>query len=94
MDAYIGRALTVDETLEGHEDYFYGNYVVLQWETVGSCLPQKQMHDNHYFTPTGKVKEGCEGFGGNVSKLPRDEEILNQAKKKLGMLQMDIALVV
>eukprot|EP00434_Breviolum_minutum_P016993 symbB.v1.2.014992.t1/scaffold1092.1/size138572/3 len=93
VDAYIGHALTVVETLEGHEDYFYGNYVVLQWETVGSCLPQKQMHDNHYFTPTGKVKEGCEGFGGNVSKLPRDEEILNQAKKKLGMLQMDIALV-
>jgi len=94
VDAYIGHALGVVETLEGHEDYFYGNYVVLQWETVGSCLPQKQMHDNQYFTPTGKVKEGCEGFGGNVSKLPRDEEILNQAKKKLGMLRMDISLVV
>ena len=93
MDAYVDHALGVCETLEGHEDYFYGNYVVMRGETVGTCLPQKQMHDNHYFTPTGKVTEGCEGFGGNVSKLPRDEEILNQAKKKLGMLQ-DISLVV
>eukprot|EP00435_Cladocopium_sp_Y103_P014925 s583_g3.t1 len=91
VDAYVDRALGVCDTIAGHEDYFFGNYVVMRGETVGTCLPERQMYKNRYFTPSGKVQEGCHGYGGQVSKTPSDAEILNQAKKKLGMLP-DISL--
>lgn len=92
VDAYVDRALGVCDTIAGHEDYFFGNYVVMRGETVGTCLPERQMYKNRYFTPSGKVQEGCHGYGGEVSKTPSDAEILNQAKKKLGM--PEISLVV
>mmetsp|Transcript_5666 Transcript_5666/g.13013 ORF Transcript_5666/g.13013 Transcript_5666/m.13013 type:complete len:787 (+) Transcript_5666:23-2383(+) len=84
VDAYVGQGLGVCETIAGHEDYFFGNYVVMTGDSVGSCL-EDRMHDNRYFTPTGKVKEGCGGFGGSVAKTPSDEAILAEAMKKLGM---------
>lgn len=65
---------------------------MMRGETVGTCLPERQMYKNRYFTPSGKVQEGCHGYGGVVSKTPSDAEILNQAKKKLGM--PEISLVV
>lgn len=91
--AYVDHALGVDPTLPGHEQYFYGNYVVMQGEQVGTCLPQKQMYGNRYFTPSGKLQEGCQGFGGQVSTTPSDADILTQAKMKLGGLP-DISLVI
>merc|ERR1712160_52669 len=33
--AYVGRAMGVTNTYEGHEDYFYGNKVVLTRSAVG-----------------------------------------------------------
>ena len=89
----MDHALGVDPTLPGHEQYFYGNYVVMQGEQVGTCLPQKQMYGNRYFTPSGKLQEGCQGFGGQVSTTPSDADTLIQAKMKLGGLP-DISLVI
>eukprot|EP00929_Paragymnodinium_shiwhaense_P049370 TRINITY_DN24907_c0_g1_i1.p1 TRINITY_DN24907_c0_g1~~TRINITY_DN24907_c0_g1_i1.p1 ORF type:complete len:805 (-),score=179.69 TRINITY_DN24907_c0_g1_i1:258-2672(-) len=84
VDAYVGKALGVVPTLPGHEDYFYGNYVVMTGNQVGTCLDNR-MHDNAYFTPDGTLQAGCGGFGGSVQKLPSDETILNEGRKKLGM---------
>eukprot|EP00930_Biecheleria_cincta_P022721 TRINITY_DN16550_c0_g1_i1.p1 TRINITY_DN16550_c0_g1~~TRINITY_DN16550_c0_g1_i1.p1 ORF type:complete len:805 (-),score=124.45 TRINITY_DN16550_c0_g1_i1:431-2791(-) len=92
VDAYVGGALGTCETLAGHEDYFYGNYVVMTGETVGTCLGDR-MHDNRYFTPSGAISSGCSGFGGKVAKTPSDDDILMEAKKKLGMVQQE-ALVI
>merc|ERR1712113_572819 len=86
VDAYVNQALGVCDTIPGHEDYFYGNYVVMNGESVGSCLDDR-MHDNRYFTPNGTLKEGCKGYGGTVAKTPSDEDILAQARMKLGMSQ-------
>lgn len=88
VDAYVNGALGVCETIEGHEDYFLGNYVVMNSENVGTCLPGKRMSGNRYFTPSGRLEPGCSGFGGTVSKIPSDEEILMQAQKKLGMASL------
>ena len=30
VDAYVDRALGVCETIAGHKDYFFGNYVVMR----------------------------------------------------------------
>eukprot|EP00439_Symbiodinium_sp_Y106_P028646 s1569_g3.t1 len=84
VDAYVDHALGVCETIAGHEDYFFGNYVVMTSDSVGTCLGNR-MHDNRYFTPSGKLDAGCGGFGGTVNKTPSDDAILEEARKKLGM---------
>merc|ERR1711874_166394 len=84
VDAYVGHALGVCDTIPGHEDYFYGNYVVMTGEGVGTCLDDR-MHDNQYFTPSGNLSKGCNGFGGTVAKTPADADILSRARAKLGM---------
>merc|ERR1712203_936818 len=58
--AYIGRAMGVTGTLDGHEDYFYGNKVVLTKNQVGGvqCKDVKTvLHDNSYYTPDGTLQE-------------------------------------
>lgn len=84
VDAYVDHALGVCETIAGHEDYFFGNFVVMTSDSVGTCLGNR-MHDNRYFTPSGKLDAGCGGFGGTVNKTPSDDAILEEARKKLGM---------
>ena len=94
VDAYVGQALGVCETLPTHEDYFYGNYVVMTGEAVGSCLGQN-MYKNKYFTPSGNISQGCGRFGASfVGKLPRDDEILNAAMQKLGMSHLGFQVIV
>eukprot|EP00746_Dinoflagellata_sp_MGD_P024026 gnl/MRDRNA2_/MRDRNA2_156394_c0_seq1.p1 gnl/MRDRNA2_/MRDRNA2_156394_c0~~gnl/MRDRNA2_/MRDRNA2_156394_c0_seq1.p1 ORF type:complete len:753 (-),score=145.08 gnl/MRDRNA2_/MRDRNA2_156394_c0_seq1:61-2085(-) len=93
IDAYVGQALGVVPTIKGHEDYFYGNYVVMTGTSVGSCLGD-QMYNNQYFTPGGKIHSGCNGYGGTVAKTPPDEAILNEARKKLGIPLEEMSLVV
>ena len=44
--AYAGRALGVDGTLKNHEDYFYGNKVVLTGTDVGG--PQVRYGDEKF----------------------------------------------
>lgn len=99
--AYVGEALGVTTTLDGHEDHFTGNYVVLQQgaSSVGrlSCSPAGKtvMGNNSYFTDTGNVTE-CNTHssdwpsagiepGSTVSTTPSDEEILTHARTKIGM---------
>lgn len=92
VDAYVGHALGTCDTIAGHEDYFYGNYVVMTGQNVGTCLGDR-MHDNQYFTPSGAISPGCSGFGGKVASTPSDDDILMEAKKKLGLVQQE-ALVI
>lgn len=92
IDVYTQTALGLDTTLPGHEDYFYGNYVVMTGDKVGTCLDDR-MHDNQYFTPTGTIQPGCNGYGGKVAKIPSDDGILNEARKKLG-LSREISVVI
>eukprot|EP00117_Sycon_ciliatum_P002580 scpid36471/ scgid7744/ len=60
--AYIGRGFGICAQLEGHNDMFYGNTVVLKQDGDyghGTCSgPGKTVvHDNKIYTPTGKVTE-------------------------------------
>merc|ERR1712232_793509 len=77
--AYVGGGPHVCPTLPGHEDYFYNNKVVLtQSLTTGSpqCKePRTVMHDNQYFTSSGKVSECDKPLphgSETVSRLPSD----------------------
>ena len=86
-------------TTEGHEDYFYGNKVVLTGTDVGGpqCnAPMTVMHDNSYFTSSGDIKEcgkslgdlvksGKSEKGSTVAKLPTDDTIIGWAKTTLGV---------
>ena len=44
--------------------------MVMTGEDVGTCLDDR-MHDNKYFTPSGKISAGCGGFGGEAPDLVR-----------------------
>jgi len=96
--AYIGRAMGVTGTLEGHEDYFYGNKVVLTNNQVGGvqCKNAKTvLKDNSYFTPDGTLTEcggnlsqaQAKGFdvGSTVAMTPSDDDILGWASDLLGI---------
>lgn len=95
--AYVGQGLVLCSQLDGHEDYFYRNKLILTGNLVGAftCSGQGKtvVHDNEYFTPNGTVQE-CnmdlqewqekgEDKGSSVAKLPKDDEIINWAKKLL-----------
>merc|ERR1712070_412814 len=93
--AYAGRALGVTGTLEGHEDYFYGNKVVLTGTNIGGAQcndPKTQMHDNQYFssgTPQlcGKDLKDIQSQGmekdSTAGALPADDTILGWASELL-----------
>ncbi|XP_065183777.1 uncharacterized protein LOC135814571 [Sycon ciliatum] len=60
--AYVGSGFRICAQLEGHNDMFYGNTVVLKQDGDygrGTCSgPGKTVvHDNKIYTPTGKVTE-------------------------------------
>jgi len=95
------------DTLEGHEDYFYGNKIVMTSTDLGraQCAdPKTQMHDNQYFAANGNLtlcgmtlaeaqsQLGMEE-GSTVSPLPADDAILGWAKELL-QIQSNIELVV
>merc|ERR1712070_1067767 len=94
--AYSGKGLSVTGTLEGHEDYFYENKVVLTSNTVGrpQCAdPKTQMHDNQYFQSDKNVtlcgvdlaEAQSQGMdkGSTVSAIPSDDVILGWASELL-----------
>jgi hypothetical protein len=98
--AYVGRALGVCGMLDGHEDVFSGNKVVMTGSNVGGpqCKPpgKTQMSDNAYFTPDGTVSEcgmsladwqekGDSEKGSTAAKTPSDDTIIGWAKEKLGI---------
>merc|ERR1712019_81196 len=96
--AYIGRAMGVTGTLDGHEDYFYNNKVVMTGTDVGNinCKDVKTvLKDNSYFTPDGTLSE-CGGnlsqaqangfdIGSTVASTPSDDDILGWASELLGI---------
>ena len=96
--AYAGHGLGVCAALDGHEDYFYGNHVVLTGGDVGGFAcdgPGKTvLHDNAYYTKDGKITE-CkmdlaawqakgEDAGSTVATWPKDADVIKMAKAKLG----------
>ena len=96
--ADVGAALYVCSQLDGHEDRFHGNKVVLTGNKVGGfkCdgAGKTVVHDNAYYTATGNVTE-CkldfhawqakgEDKGSSVSTYPADDVIIGWAKAKLG----------
>ena len=98
--AYVGGGMGDGaQQLEGHEDQFYGNHVVMTGTDVGSMqcgAPGKSVvHDNAYYTPTGAVTECGKKLadwqaagndkGSAVYSLPSDEEIFGWIRQKLGM---------
>merc|ERR1719440_1906636 len=64
---YVGQGLTVciadncNGQKNGHQDYFYGNKVVMTGTNVGSfaCSGDQKtiVHDNEYYTSSGSISE-------------------------------------
>jgi len=90
--------------LEGHEDWFVSNRVVITGKKIGQfkCSgPGKTiLHDNQYFTRSGDVQE-CgmslvdwqQNATGNdvkstVERIPSDETIIAWGKDVLGQKEM------
>jgi hypothetical protein len=97
--AYSGKAMGVTNTLPGHEDYFYGNKGVFTGTDVGGVqckAPATVMHDNQYFTSTGKITECGKQLadwqaesgsdqGSTVAVTPTDDVIIGWAKELFQM---------
>jgi hypothetical protein len=95
--AYVGQGLGVCSQQPGHEDYYYGNKVVVTGTNVGqlTCTGAAKtvVHDNAYFSPSGAVYECEEDLaawqakgndkGSTVAKLPSDMTIIGWAKELL-----------
>ena len=94
---YVGQGLGVCAALDGHEDYFYGNRVVMTGDNVGSLSCQAPgktvVHDNQYYTPSGGVTECGKPLatwqgagndkGSTVATLPADATIISWGKELL-----------
>jgi hypothetical protein len=95
--ASVNQALGLCTQLEGHEDFFYRNRVVMTGTKLGifDCAEPGSpvVHDNEYFTPTGDVEE-CgmpldewqmrgEDKGSKVIYHPEDDAIIDWARELL-----------
>jgi len=96
--AYVGQAMGLDKTLEGHEDFFYNNTAILRSADVGGAQcsgARTQMHDNRYFTPSGKIslcgaplasaQEKGMDKGSTVSTTPTDDVVFGWARSLLSI---------
>ena len=98
--AYVGQAIGFYDApmLDGHEDHFEKNQVVLTGTKVGgftcSGAGTTVLSGNQYFTSSGGVTECGKPLkewqaaghdkGSTVTKLPDDATILDWARAKLG----------
>jgi len=98
--AYVGQALGVCGMLDGHEDVFENNRVVMTGTNVGgpqcSAPGKTKMANNAYYTPSGDVsecgssladwqaKDSSNEPNSTVSKTPSDEAIIGWARDVLG----------
>jgi hypothetical protein len=95
--AYVDTGLNVCDQLEGHEDYFYSNKVIMTGDELGGfkCSgPGKTViQNNTYYTSSGDVQE-CgmsladwqkqgEDKGSTVMKYPDDDMIIHWARELL-----------
>merc|ERR1719277_2881591 len=90
--AYVGQAIGFYDApmLDGHEDKFYNNKVVMTGTNFGSdtCSGSgaTQVHDNEYFTTSGQITECGKDFkqwqdaghdkGSSVAKTPSDDDVI------------------
>lgn len=97
--AYVGQAIGFYDApmLDGHEDKFYNNKVVMTGNNFGgdTCTGTgaTQVHDNSYYTPTGAMTECSKSLadwqsdghdqGSSVAKTPADADIITWGKAKL-----------
>ena len=98
---WVGQAIGFYDApmLDGHEDKFYNNQVVMTGTNFGSptCTGtgQTQIHDNKYYTSTGKMTECSKDLpswqkeghdtGSTVAAIPDADTIIGWAKAKLMM---------
>ena len=99
--AWVGQAIGFYDApmLAGHEDKFNNNKVAMTGTDFGSptCsgTGQTEIHDNQYFTTTGKMTECSKDLadwqkaghdtGSTVAFLPHEDVIIGWGKAKLGM---------
>ena len=99
--SYVGMGFGINSQLPGHEDYFYNNTVVQTKDgNYGSgqgCSGPGMtvVHDNHIYTPTGKVTECGMSLAdwqakgndpGTVgSTWPSDDELVMMTQKLLSL---------
>jgi len=108
--AYVGQAIGFYDApmLDGHEDKFYDNKVVMTGTNFGSftCTGQgaTQVHNNQYFTSTGNMTECGKDLdvwqaaghdqSSSVAKTPESAQIINWAREKLNQIPTAAAVVI
>ena len=95
---YVSTGFRICSQLPGHEDYFYNNIVVMTKDGdygSGACSGEGKtvVHDNHVYTPTGKVTECKMSLaewqakgndpGTTASTWPDDEDLVKMIKALL-----------
>lgn len=98
--AYVGIGFGINGQLPGHEDYFYNNQVIQMadgdYGNPQCTAPGKTVvHDNHIYTPTGKVTEckmslaewQAQGNdpGTKASTWPTDDDLVQMTRKLLNI---------
>jgi len=92
---YVGRGLGICSQIAGHEDYFYGNKVIMNKANPAlggySCSGDAKtvVHDNAIYTSDGKATECGHPApytkGTTVGKIPSDDQIIAWGREKLGL---------
>ena len=99
--AYVGKGFGICPQLAGHEDYFYKNTVVMttdgDYGSGQTCSGDGKtgVHDNHIYTPTGKVTECKMSLadwqakgndpGTTASTWPSDDDLVKETRQLLGI---------
>lgn len=98
--AYVGTGFRINGQLPGHEDYFYYNDVIQRndgdYGNPQCTGPGKTVvHDNHIYTPTGKVTECKMSLsdwqakgndpGTKASTWPSDDDLVQMIRKLLNI---------
>ena len=101
--AYINKGMGICGALPGHQDEFFSNKVI---QVVSSAYAQYDcncngtcplMHDNHIYTPDGKMADICGksleerqsagiDLGSSVATHPSDELVISWARELLGIM--------
>ena len=104
--AYVGRGFGVVPQLPGHADYFYGNEVIMTKDgdyglaqvcnDIPGVVPKTVVHDNHIYTPNGKVTECGMSLaewqvkgndpGSTASAWPDDDKLVVMVQELLKLL--------
>lgn len=94
--AYTGMGISLCDQIAGHEDWYFGNKVVLSkaGASIGKYNCSKEpgngrvvIHNNDIFTPDGHTNWTCGKPEPNstVGFVPRADEVIGWAKELIGM---------